>query len=146
MAMVANLTDKINAQYPVVILSPESGASDDIARRRSLNGELTARGIPFADCTGCYKGELEYSVAFKVDGVKIDLDTAADIARSYDQESILYLTGDHGDGRQAVLVYVDRPGRPQELIGAFKAVPARRAKRQDAYTYVHELDQFYIAE
>ena len=86
---------------------------------------------------GCYKGEVERS--YIIETTSKTLEEILAFSKQFNQESILYLDNQ----RLATLVY-DMDNMVK--LGKFKGVSESHAKSNDAYTYSHEQDTYYIAE
>lgn len=89
------------------------GAKDNDLRTKELLYLLQDSGVPFAFCTGVYKGNQE--VSFLVEGYRWREDILR-LARLYGQESVLEI---HPDGG-ADLVFLD--GSPAKPIGTIREV------------------------
>ena len=127
---------------PMVIFSVDQATaalSDNIRARTSLATELTLAGISYKELLGSYLGQTETSFICSID----HYDFVKQVAKLNQQQSILVIDNE----RQASLVYVDGTkvaGRNFLKLGTFKAVPRDIARAQDAWTYCHALNTYYI--
>jgi hypothetical protein len=121
------------------VMKPYSG--DSYMNHEACIAQLNKNNIKYKEVTGVYKGIRE--VSFIID-VK-HLDIAVEIAKEYDQESILILEkiGAHGM-RKAALYYPDSGDCDQ--IGWFRSRPGEIATKQDSYTYDAVHDKYFVVE
>lgn len=99
---------------------------------------LKDHGLVFKACLGSYKGKVSpsYLVVITKDS---DLNICMNLAKTYNQESILYVTSD----RDAGLIYINSD--EVESLGKFKRVSKQDAESSDAYTYDLSTNQYYMA-
>ena len=100
---------------------------------------LLDAGLVFKALTGSYKGvqERSYLVLTHTDEA---YRAALNLAKECNQESVLLLDED----RNAKLMYLD--DMHQIEIGVLTPVSKDEALKQDAWTYAHDLNQFYICK
>jgi hypothetical protein len=97
---------------------------------------LKVRGLPFKPLIGCYKGIQKSSYLVPLKSLEDDrLETLIDLARRYDQESILIAD----ENRECQLLYV-KTGKI-EYLGVMTHVEESEALKSDAWTKT--LDGFY---
>jgi len=101
-----------------------------------LNDTL-GTGFKYSEAQGAYKGVKETSLVITYESDS-QLKTLIDLGIAYKQESILILD----ENRAASLLMLGS----NELIplGSFQAVEKSMALQSDAYTYMPNLDQYYI--
>jgi len=100
---------------------------------------LLDAGLVFKDLTGSYKGvqERSYLVLTHTDTA---FNAALKLAQKTEQESVLILDED----RNAKLMYLN--DMHQIEIGKLTPVSQDEALKQDAWTFSHDLNQYYICK
>jgi hypothetical protein len=100
---------------------------------------LKERGIGYKHLNGRYKGvdETSFIIAYN------DLHKIEDLIKK--QESVLWLDAMGLRGRRAALIYGDRKEQPQ-VLGYFKEVTEKGAKKKDSYTQDRLTGLFYTCE
>lgn len=98
----------------------------------------------FKELEGCYKGVVENSYLVTVPEWTIDglqrLDKVIDLARQFNQESILLVS----QKREASLLYL-HDNQPEKLvkIGDFEAITQWEARELDSWTFDRVANQFW---
>jgi hypothetical protein len=127
----------------VIIFSAfRSELSDAVndARHSKAIELLSFNGIRSKQVQGVYKGISEASIVTVI-GNDAQRDLVMQVAREYNQESILILDA---DTRNARLYYLDNG--QSESIGTFQVVSESEAKSRDAYTYDSSQGYYYVAK
>jgi hypothetical protein len=115
---------------PKIIFSVESmGLTDQVNsdRTRRLIAELDARGVPYSQATGSYKGIIEN--AFVVSAEHMTL--IQTLCQIFAQESYLKY---YSDGHAELVYVVDGQIQP---LGKMNAYPSTRRKELTAWTQLH---------
>jgi hypothetical protein len=134
---------KVDKLYPkAVILSACKGEdfSEDYENTEELACEIAKLGFPHKQVKGCYNGDIENSFYVELPKGVSDFADLHELARSFDQESILNISED----RQASLIFI-KTGESKS-IGTFKQVSESEALNNGSYTYDPVNKGFYICE
>lgn len=126
----------VSSHLAVVIFSAEKAElskKENKKRTKKLKSHL--KNVASKQVEGCYKGVKESSFVCLAE----NLDLVLNLAKKYEQETILYLTE---SAREAILIYTENGLR--EKIGIFHQTSKENALKQDGYTYDPELDCYFI--
>jgi len=137
-----DLANQLLNDAQLAILSAESGHAEDIARDKTCERDLQHLGASFKRVTGCYEGSRE-NAFMVVLNEHIHANDVLCLARSFDQECVLFLGNAIHGYRDATLHFVE--SGEQEDIGRFQAVSAEYASELDAWTYDPGQDRYYAA-
>lgn len=119
---------------PFVMLAMNTGNPESEANT------LRAMGLgDFVWCKGVYNGVSEDSFAVFFNSLEQRL-AIQSMARRHNQESILVVDSN----RDAELVFFD--GTPRIKLGHFRAVPKSVAIENGSYTYVPNMDTYFVAK
>lgn len=127
----------MRVEQPVYIFSVEradASASENDAARRYALAIFKQRRIPYKLLTGVYAGEREQSYLVP----DTDAATVFQLARWYQQESVLYLDAN----RNAQLIYL--AGGPSEELGPWREINPNGAL-PEAYTVDHASGKVWAA-
>lgn len=127
---------------PLIIFSAcESGAYASVnnAAHVSACRHLKLSSVWYGVAEGCYKGEREHSIIAEIHS-DADERIVRGLAESYNQETVLYVTGDRA-------ARLETPqGEHVADVGKVTAVSRRVAQKHDAWTRLPVSDQYYICE
>lgn len=101
-------------------------------------GMLRGIGIPVREAVGCCKGKQERTFICPL-VMQYHFEFVLDLAREYMQESILFVSE-----KQTAILYYLQTGK-LDNIGKWTNVSRDAALKQDAYTFDHTSNNFFVA-
>ena len=110
----------------------DKSAAENLGRTEFLGRELTAAGIEWTPVLGAYKGVKEQSfLALLPQGDDShDFDAVLRLAKTYGQESILYV-----DAQRLASLHYMADDADVEFVGQFGEAAEADALAQDGYTF-----------
>jgi hypothetical protein len=129
----------MSSQYPEIAIIA-LGAFDIKRDQEVLRRHFGEQEYPAL--VGHYKGVQENSYIVELRKTltgKITLGDVVDLAKKWNQESVLLLDNQRG----AHLIYTD--DRPDDYLGAWRELPKTQAIKHDSYTYDPRVNKYFVA-
>lgn len=122
----------------LVFISSQRGY-EDLGLHESMKFDLRFYGFNYTETVGSYEGTKEVSFMVAINSSH-DLDLMIQLGKHYNQDSILYR--DHEGNSN--LIFMD--GRESINLGKMVQVSEKEALSSIAYTYVPNLNSYWIAK